>query len=236
MGGRDRRCATMASNNESLFISLEGGDGTGKTTLARDLCRRLEAAGHAVLPVHEPGSTPLALLLRDWLKKDRDGEEAMGVNTELLLFLAARSDLVSNVVKPALQQAGRIVVADRYADSTLAYQGYGRGMSLEVLRVLNGIATSNLDPDLTFFLDCPPETALSRVAESRSGTGGGAPTHRGGTRFENESMEFHHRVHQGYKELAAQEPDRWVVIDATRSATRVSEDIWTHVLRRLPGS
>ena len=222
----------------SLFIAFEGGDGTGKTTQARLLCDRLDVAGYDVLPVHEPGTTPLGLKAREWLKEEHETDDWIHANTELLLFLTARADLVNKILTPFLEMESEIVVADRYAASTLAYQGYGRGFSLDLVEAFNDFATGGLKPDLTLLLDCPPETALARVEEqNKSPKLGGQPGQdRGGTRFEKESLDFHRRVREGYLELADQADEPWVVFDANTPQDRLADRIWSHVQTHLSRS
>ncbi len=220
----------------SLFISFEGGEGSGKTTQVEMLRQRLEDAGYSVLPVREPGTTPLGQSLRIWLKKDQDGKYSISPGVELFLFEAARREMVTLIVAPTLEQANEIIIADRYADSSLAYQGYGRGMDLEIVEAMNFLATDGLKPDLTFLLDCPPETGLERVdkldsaqlrlpLESRTRI----DRRHEGARFEAESLDFHERVRAGYRELAAKEPERWCVIDSAKPADEICELVWQRV-------
>ncbi|MFQ5934622.1 MAG: dTMP kinase [Dehalococcoidia bacterium] len=222
----------------SLFISFEGGEGSGKTTQAEILAERLRAAGFSVLPVHEPGTTPLGNYLRIWLRREYRKEEAVSHDAELLLFAAARAELVAKGIKPALQQNRMVVIADRYADSTTAYQGYGRRIRLEYVKVVNSLATQGVIPDLTLLLDCPPEEGLKRV-QSKLPLEPAQPRlvsrmdEEGTRRFEEETRDFHERVHRGYLKLAQQEPDRWRVIDATKSIDEISDTVWRHVQQLL---
>ena len=147
----------------SLFVSFEGGEGSGKTTQAGLLVQRLMDAGVSVLPVHEPGTTRLGWSIREWLKRGLLSEEPISRNAELLLFAAARAELVAKEIQPALRSDATVVVADRYVDSTTAYQGYGRGIAPEYIEAINKLATQGVMPQLTILLDCPPEDGLTRV-------------------------------------------------------------------------
>ena len=207
------------------FFSFEGGDGTGKSTQARILCGRLEVSGWTVTPVREPGGTEVGDLLRSYLKAT---DSYLTKETELFLFVAARSELVRAVVQPALA-ASRIVVADRYADSTLAYQGYGRRVPIAFVRAANAVATGKLWPDLTILLDAPPEQSLGRTG------GQPMPEDGAGRRFEEAGIGFHRRVRSGYLRLAAREPRRFVVIDAMQPPERVASEVWARVAPFLNG-
>ena len=204
-----------------LFISIEGGDGAGKSTQVALLCRRLEDAGRDVVSTREPGGTSLGDRLRDLVKGGADPTP----RAELLMFEAARAELVERVITPALER-GATVVTDRFADSSLAYQAYGRGLDLEAVRDLNSFATGGMMPDLTVLLDAPPDIGGSRA----SGRDGGAGS---GRRFEEQPEEFHRRVRQGYLALAKAEPHRWLVVDATKPAERVADVIWQRVSQLL---
>jgi dTMP kinase len=190
----------------ACFITFEGIEGCGKTTQLRLLARRLEAAGHAVTVTREPGGCPIADQIRNILL---DAENhAITPLTELLLYAAARSQHMSEVVTPTLE-AGGIVLCDRFTDATIAYQGYGRKLDLALIDKLNQLATGGMRPNLTVLLDCPAETGLKR-AISRINNASGAREER----FELESLQFHQRVRDGYLALARQEPERFVIIDA----------------------
>ena len=224
----------------ALFISFEGVEGAGKTTQADILQNRLVSAGFDVVPIREPGTTPMGNYIRRWLKGEYGADESLSAGAELFLFAAARADLVAKVIEPAIGQQGRIVIADRYADSSLAYQGYGRGLPLDLVKAVNTLATDGFSPDLTFLLDCPPEEGLKRIGYFQLRLPLDpveAPVTKRrdseGVRFEEESLDFHQRVHDGYRELARQESKRWRVIDATRSFEEVSEEIWGHVRESL---
>jgi dTMP kinase len=197
------------------FISFEGTDGAGKTTQLRLLTARLEAAGQRVLCTREPGGTPLGEQLRALILPQADTTN--DPVAELLLLNAARAQLVAQVIRPALAD-GVIVLADRYADATLAYQGYGRGGDLAELRTIIAIATRGLQPDRTFLLDLPIDTSLHRL------------TTRGADNFfDRMGPEFRQRVREGFLELARAEPQRWVVVDGTQPVEQVAERIWESV-------
>jgi dTMP kinase len=184
----------------SLFITLEGPDGGGKSTQARLLAEHLRGLGHEVLQTREPGGTPIGDQIRRVLM---DLENTpMHPRTEILLFSASRAQLVHEVIRPHLQ-AGGLVVSDRFYDSTLAYQGYGHRLDLEALRAITAFATGGLTPDLTLLLDLPAEEGLMRRQQ-----------HGGWNRLDAYNLEFHHRVRQGYQELAAAAPERWRQVDA----------------------
>ena len=224
-----------------LFISLEGGEGAGKTTQAARLVERIEAMGLRCLRVREPGSTALGTDLRKLIKRSHTSDETMSRAAELFLFAAARSELVAKVIAPESDDDDLVVVADRYADSTVAYQGYGRGIDIETIRAVNGLATHGVMPDVTFLLDCPPEIGISRVRGlqlqmpmSDIKTADAVERNAEGMKFEEEPAEFHERIRLGFLALADQEPERWRVVDATRSIDAISDDIWNAVRERLP--
>lgn len=198
----------------AVFITFEGGEGSGKSLQARTLYRRLLRAGTAAVVAHEPGGTPLGRRISGLLKYGRALE--VSPLSELLMFNASRAQLVRDVIRPSLAE-GKVVLCDRYADSTVAYQGYGRGLALEVVRAVNRIATEGLSPDLTVLLDLAVEEGFARKAR------------RGQDRFERERADFHRRVRQGYLKLAAEEPDRWLVIDASQSKRAIADIIWQRV-------
>ena len=199
-----------SSGRRGAFITVEGGDGAGKTTLAKSLAECLEQAGRAVRLTFEPGGTRLGRQLRSLVL---DPELEMGDWDETWLFLAARASHVQDVLKPALR-AGELVFSDRYSDSTLAYQGYGRGLDLDRLRRLNAEATQGLTPDLTLLLDVPAEVGLART-RARSSEG---------DRIGDADLAFHRRVNAGFRALAAEQSERIVMIDANRSASNVLMD------------
>ena len=191
-----------------LLITLEGGEGSGKTTQASALAKHLEERGHSVCLTREPGGTALGqAILR--LLRDSEGGLTMTPLSELFLFEADRAQHVSEVIRPALA-SGKIVVCDRFSDSSLAYQGYGRGLGLELIRRLNDEATGGLMPHLTLLLDIPPDVGLAREGAQIDVTG-------------RESQAFHERVREGFLALSREEADRFVVIDATIQEEEVAE-------------
>lgn len=200
------------------FVTFEGGEGSGKSTQMRRLEARLVARGHDCLVTREPGGTPLGEQLRALALDAATPPAAM---TEALMIVAARAELVAAVLRPALA-AGRIVLCDRYADSTLAYQGGGRGLDATLLETLNRAATGGMRPDLTLLFDLDPEQGLKRRA-------GGGPTNR----LDRESLEFHRRVRARYLELARSEPERIVVLDAAAPEADLEEEIWRAVSSRV---
>ena len=214
----------MGSVGRGRFITIVGPNGSGKTTQAELLHGHLRASGRPVLLTREPGGTWLGERLRDILLERRDtGGGPADPLTDALLFDAARHKLVREVIEPTLD-AGTTVVCARFADSTLAYQGYGAGVPLDTLRTLEAIATGGLRPDLTVLLDLPAEAGLARKE--------GADI----TRFEADfDLDFHRRVRDGFRALAAAEPDRFVVLDATWPPDEVAGAI-VAALDRVIGS
>ncbi len=206
-------------NARGLFVTFEGGEGSGKSTQIARLAARLEAAGIAPLRTREPGGTPLAERVRDVLLDPGGAPEPLA---EALLMEAARADLVARVLRPALA-AGRVILCDRYDDSTLAYQGAGRGLDPDMLATLNRIATGGLVPDLTLLYDIDPGRGLER----RSGSG------REMNRLDRESRAFHERVRARFLELAAARPERFVVLDATEPEADLERHAWEVLETRL---
>jgi dTMP kinase len=205
----------------SLFITLEGPDGGGKSTQARLLVEHLTGRGIQTLLTREPGGTPIGDQIRRTLMDL--GNTGMHPRSEILLFSASRAQIVHQVIRPRLE-AGGVVVCDRFYDSTLAYQGYGHGLDLTALRAITEFATGGLRPDLTFLIDLPAEDGLRR-------------RRRGGqwNRLDAYDLAFHQRVRQGYFDLAAAEPERWVTVDATRPVEAVQSEIRRLVEARLEG-
>lgn len=206
------------------FITFEGPEGGGKSTMAGLLTRELEAKGYTVLRTREPGGTPVGEAIRDLLQHDAVGETLVP-EAELLLFEASRAQLVRDVILPALE-AGTFVVSDRFADSTTAYQGYARGRDIEPLLAINDYAIAEAVPDLTILIDIDVETGFARL-KKRYGDD------EGHDRFEREDAAFHQRVRDGYLELAARWPERFEVIDGVGEVDDVSAVVWERVKDRL---
>ncbi|MFC1915582.1 dTMP kinase [Chloroflexota bacterium] len=233
----------------ALFITFEGGEGSGKSTQARILVERLRKEKRLhVIPVEEPGTTLLGKMLKSWLahtdsaltllpKPDTQllllessvGDDvlpyillhAAAPRAELLAFNIARTQLVEDVILPNLKN-DNIVICDRFADSTIAYQGYGRGLDLKLVKISNDIATQGLKPDLTVLLDLPPEEGISRKFGTKSID-----------HFEQQELAFHQRVREGYLKIVADEPGRWLVVDATQSKEKIAGIIWQKVSQLL---
>jgi dTMP kinase len=199
-----------------VFITFEGPEGSGKTTQIRRLADRLRSADRDVLLIREPGGTPIGDQIRAVLHDIAN--TAMVSEAEILLFSASRAQLVGQLIRPALAR-GTIVLCDRFADSTIAYQGYGRGLDLDALRQITEFATGGLAPDLTIYLDIPVEKGLDRKRRALALNEGEW------NRLDQEPVAFHRRVRQGYLTLAADDPDRWVILDACRSIEDVQEEI-----------
>jgi dTMP kinase len=195
-----------------LFITLEGVEGSGKTTQAAMLGEALRKEGRSVIVTHEPGGTRAGEAIR---KIFLDPEVSLDVASELLLVLADRAQHVREMIRPRVD-AGEIVISDRYSDSTVAYQGYGRGFDLTLLRQLNQLATDGMVPDLTIVLDCTAEVGLQRTRERVKGQ-----PHRF-DRFESEMLDFHRRVRDGFLAIAKAEPHRATVVDSQRSLDDVT--------------
>ena len=232
----------------ALFISFEGGEGSGKSTQFALLCERLERAGHRVLDIKEPGTTPLGIHIREIVKGrawgGQQGSRAISNGAELFLFLAARAELAAKVIRQESERDDVVLVADRYADSTTAYQGYGRRLPVKTVQEMNRLATGGVMPHLTLLLDCPPEVGLRRVGDvqmslpmdAEEAWTPGRMDEEGSRRFEDEPLAFHRRVQRGYRELAKAEPQRWRVIDATLAPDVMHEQVWQCVEPLLPAT
>jgi len=204
------------------FITFEGGEGTGKSTQAKRLAERLKAHGLGVVLTREPGGSAGAEAIRHVLLSG--AAKPLGPHAEAILFAAARDDHVRELIRPALDR-GHWVVCDRFADSTRIYQGILGNIDARVIRSLERIAVGNTRPDLTFILDMPVEQGLKRASRRRG--------HKTADRFESETIEFHTRLREAYRELADSEPGRCILIDARQNADAVAEAVWTEVSRRL---
>ena len=195
-----------------LFVVFEGIEGSGKSTQTKALDQCLRQTGAAVTLVREPGSTPIGEEISRLVKTG----EALTPLSELFLFSAARSELMTSVIMPALDR-GDVVICDRFADSTVAYQGYGRGLDHNLIRKINAIATNGVAPALKVLLDLDPGDGLGRKAGDTF------------DRFEREAQEFHLRVRDGYREIARADPERWLVLDARESEEVVAGQVWRRV-------
>ena len=198
-----------------MFITFEGIDGCGKTTQAKLLVERLKSDGSEVLLLREPGGTELSEQVRNILL-NKSYSQPLSREAELLLFAASRAQLIREVIEPALKRAA-IVILDRFTDSTIAYQGFGRGIKLNHIEHINLAATGGREPDITFFLDIPLEDAAARRKAIAN------------DRIESEESEFHQKVMEGYWYLAKQHPKRIRVIDGTESVEEIAEKIWRMV-------
>ena len=205
-----------------MFVTFEGSDGSGKTTQIHLLAQRLRTSGHTVLTTREPGGTRIGDGIRQLLLDLAHTE--MNARAETLLFNAARAQIVAEVIRPALAAAS-IVLCDRFADSTLAYQGYGHQQDIAELARLIEYATGGLRPDLTIYLNLPPEEGIRR---NRGRAGGDW------NRLDAQELSFYQRVANGYRQLIAQQPQRWTVIDASRSRDQIHHDIVRALQQRLP--
>ncbi len=204
------------------FITFEGSEGCGKSTQVQRLAARLKRAGVLYLVTREPGGTPIGETIRELLQFAPHGG-GMTPQTELLLFEASRSQLVRETIKPALE-SGLCVIADRFFDSTTVYQGVARKLDQQIVERLNAFAVGDFVPDITFVLDVAAETARSRLKR----------TVRRPDRMEQESTEFYDRVRTGYRELAIRDPHRIILIDGTRPADEVENEIWEMISNRFP--
>jgi dTMP kinase len=202
-----------------MFITFEGPDGSGKSTQIKLLAEYLTGLGHNVLLTREPGGTEIGEQIRGVLHDLRN--QAMQPRAEILLYSAARAQIVAEKIKPHLA-AGGVVLCDRYSDSTLAYQGYGHTLDLETLRRITAFATQDLKPDLTLLFDVDPEMGLRRRANGGDWN-----------RLDDYGLEFHRRVRTGYLELARAERERWVVLDAAQPVEALQSEVRRVVLERM---
>lgn len=201
---------------KGLFITLEGGDGAGKSTQIENIESFFKERGFDVVHTREPGGTPIGEKLRDILL-DRDNGE-MDPVSEMLIYAASRAQHVAEIIRPAIE-AGKVVICDRFTDSSVAYQGYGRGLG-EMVTEVNARATGGLEPDITFWLDIDPAAGRERAKRA------GEPD-----RLELENADFHYRLYEGYKALARSYPERIKRIDAAKTPGEMKEDIYAHLER-----
>lgn len=200
--------------NRGIFITFEGIEGAGKTTQVRLLAEKLKKEGFKVIQTFEPGDTQVGGKIREILLNP---SLSINPNCELLLYFADRIQHIEEKIKPALE-AGIIVLCDRFTDSTIAYQGYGRHISIELIKKINTLVLKDFTPDLTIILDLPAHLGLNRNKKINKRD-----------RFEIEDIDFHNRVREGYLDICKNEPERFIVIDATKSAEEVSEEIYKKV-------
>jgi dTMP kinase len=208
----------------SLFITFEGPDGSGKTTQIELLATRLRDLGHDVLITREPGGTPIGNQIRTVVHDVRNVE--MTCEAEFLLYSASRAQLVRQMIRPHLERGGT-VLCDRFADSSMAYQGYGRELDLEMVREITRFATGGLVPDLTVYLDLPVEVGLGRKQSAHADQGGEW------NRLDQQTLDFHRRVRQGYLKMAQADPNRWLVVDAVQSISDTQAAIYTRLGRLI---
>ena len=202
-----------------MFISLEGPEGSGKSSQLPYLAEYIESLGFSVVKTREPGGTKIGDQIREVLV--RMDNENIHPRTEILLFLAARAQLVEEVIKPSLAK-GKVILCDRFGDSTLAYQGYGHGLDLDKLRAMLQFATNGLKPDLTILLDVDILTGLKRKKAKEEWN-----------RLDAYETSFHERVRKGYHQLAQEEPERWWIVDASQPADLVQDQLRTLVRNAL---
>lgn len=203
-----------------MFITLEGPEGSGKSMQIRELAEFVREKGFEVLTTREPGGTFIGDQIREVIM--RMDNTMMHPNTEILLFCAARAQLVAEVIRPNLEK-GVVVISDRYGDSTLAYQGYGHGLDLKILREILKFATGGLQPDLTLLLDVDIDEGMNRKIK------GGSEWNR----MDAQQLEFHRRVRAGYQEMAQADPDRWQLINAANDPQTVQQDIRAVMMKKL---
>lgn len=202
-----------------MFITIEGPDGGGKTTQMNLLVPALEKLGFDVVRTREPGGTSIGDQIRSVIMDMKN--KSMHPRAEILLFCASRAQLVEELIRPSLA-AGKIVLCDRYADSTMAYQGYGHGLDRDLLKTLLNFATGGLKPDLTILLDISAESGLRRRITN----------HDEWNRMDDYALQFHERVRNGYLKMAAEEPERFVVINADRPKEEIHEEIVSILCRK----
>jgi dTMP kinase len=205
----------------TLFITFEGIEGCGKTTQVKRFAERLKGLGIAVVTTFEPGGTSIGKDIRKILLDSRN--KHLSPLTELILYAADRAQHVEEVIKPALDN-GKWVICDRFFDATVVYQGIARGQDLKLVRALNAQVTQGIQPDITFLLDCPVDMGLNRALERNE-----AQSQNGQDRFEREAMDFHRAVRDGYLDLARENQDRFVIVDASLPKDGVEKRIFQHM-------
>jgi dTMP kinase len=204
-----------------MFITFEGIEGCGKTTQMERFAENLKKHGIPLITTFEPGGTRIGEDVRRILLDARNKD--LSPLAELILIAADRAQHVDQVIKPALDQ-GKWVICDRFVDATVAYQGIARGQDMRLIQILNEKTSLGIRPDMTFLLDCPVETGLERAIKRNE-----APAHQGQDRFEREAMDFHNKVRKGYLDLANQEKERFVIIDASLSEDEIEKEIFRQI-------
>jgi dTMP kinase len=210
-----------------MFVTFEGPEGAGKSTAVQFIASKLTSLGNHVVTTREPGGGPLGKRIREMLLEEGD----VSVETELLLFLADRANHVQTIVMPALAN-GSIVLCDRHADSTIVYQGYGRGLDLDFLRAGNCFATKGLIPDLTLLFDLDPKIGLARLNIVEKNLFEEDEKRRDVNRLDREPLEFHTKVRNGFLAIAREEPDRFVILDAQKPPEELAQDALDAILMR----
>jgi dTMP kinase len=207
------------------FITFEGIEGCGKSTQVKLAGSYLSEHRIPFITTEEPGGTPIGRRVREMLLNKAPYDSAkMHAETELLLFFAARAQHVREVIQPSLKE-GRVVLCDRFSDATVAYQGFGRGLDIDLIRLINDFSSDGLKPDFTLLFDLPVEMGLKRAME-RISSNKGIPAE---DRFEREALEFHSRVREGYLSLARNEPDRFRIVDASKDIESVHHEVCVHL-------
>ncbi len=214
----------MKSQRRGRFITFEGVDGSGKSTQMRLIAERLRTEGHQVMESAEPGGTPIGQQIRRILLDNRNQD--LSPTAEMLLMFAARAQNVDQWILPALGE-GKIVLSDRFTDSTLAYQGFGRGLGTELVLDVDRIACRGLVPDLTICIDIEPLVGLAR-AHSRNQADQGA-----GTRLDEQELDFYRKVREGYRQIASDEPKRVRLVDGSQPFDEITQEIWDHIRSSL---
>lgn len=212
--------------SQPLFITFEGTEGSGKSTQAAMLAQRLRVSGYKVTENQEPGTTSIGKQIRGILL-DPANQEMTGM-AELLLMFAARAQAASEIILPALRQ-GHIVISDRFTDSTMAYQGYARGIGFEPIRTVHELVVGSLQPDLTFYIAVDLETGLARARRRNDSTEAGSRENR----IDVQSIDFHRRVEEGYRKIAEVEPRRFRIVDGRGEPAEVANRVWNEVNTRL---
>ncbi len=213
-----------------MFVTFEGPEGAGKSTAIRAISAQLTERGLDVVTTREPGGGPLGQRIRQMLLE----EGSVSPETELLLFLADRANHVETIIQPALD-AGKFVLCDRHADSTIVYQGYGRGLDLEFLKAANRFATKGLVPDLTLLFDLDPKIGLDRLNIVEKNLFDTEAKRRDVNRLDREPLEFHQKVRNGFLTISREEPERFVILDAEKTPEQLVEEALTAILARQKG-